>query len=276
MEGLHAAGFIDGVNMSITWLHTEGDPTLYAALVRALVDARVDIIIASSGSAIREAKKATSTIPIVMAGMPDAVEAGVIQSYQHPGGNVTGMAFSNGKELRKRIELFHETFPRIPRLLVVCVPDIDGERERRIDEVKSVGRTLNIEVETPLMRTNEDVGRALTVVGSNEGIVLLGYTLAWANTPAIIRFAATTKTPVVYSRLNDVEDGGLMSYGSNRHEIRVGVGGYVRKIVDGARPSDIAVSEPELYDLGINLRTAAQSGFTLPSSVLAMANKVIK
>ena len=276
MEGLHAAGFIDGVNMSIEWLHTEGDPKRFTEIVKSFVDDHVDLIVASSGSAIRAAKQATSTIPIVMAGMPDPDEEGIIQSYQHPGGNITGMAFSNGDELRKRIELFHEAFPRKTRLLVICVPDIDGEREQRIAQAQAVGRTFNMDVDTPLLTTGDEIARALAAMTADEGIVLLGYTLTWANTPKIIKFASVRKTPVVYSRLDDVKSGGLMSYGSSRHELRVGVGAYVRKIVDGARPGDLPVGGPTLYDLGVNQQTAVAAGFALPASVLGKATTVIE
>ena len=270
-EGLRDAGFIGGVNMAITWRHAQGDRSMFADAAREFAAANMDVIIAATTTATLAAKAATSTIPIVMVGVGDPVESGVITSVAHPGGNVTGTAFSNTDEGVKRLELLNRAFPGISKV-VLLDPEIS---ERRRERMTDAARALHLDLRIPRIVADQDFASVFGDLPADAGVVEMGHTLIWRNRDRIVALAAERRVPVVYSRQDDVEAGGLMSYGTDRKEFRVRTGYFVRQIVDGARPGDLPVQLDWKYDLAVNLAAASRAGITIPQHVLLQATKVI-
>lgn len=275
-EGLRDEGLVAGTNMTIEWRHTQGSSELYGVFADELVRLPVDILIASSGSAITAARAATSTIPIVMSGGPDPIENGWIRSYARPGGNVTGPAFSNVAESVKRLELLHEAFPTISRVVAIGNVPFVTNGAAILTELRRAADTLGVRLSAPEMSTYDDLSRGLSSAGSADALLILGNTLTFENVDRIIAVAAERRLPAVYSREEYVTAGGLLSYGSNRQAIRKGVGWYVRRIAEGASPGDLAVRLPQRFDLAVNLATAQRAELALPASVLGRATTVVR
>ncbi len=269
MEGLRAEGFIRGTNMEIEWRHTEGDRSLFPVIAQQFVTAPVDILIASTTSAAIAAQAATHTIPIVMQGAADAVDYGVVMDYSHPGGNITGTAFDNTQEALKRLELFHEAFPTIKWVVVLGTDPSAIHASARLTLLRRTAASLGIEISAPVLETDDDVPRVLESAANGGG--LMTGTTSFGSTARILSFAAERRIPAIYSRQENVQAGGLMSYGSNRRELRLPVGRFVRKIVAGVLPGEIPVQIPSKFDLAVNLGAAERAGLKLPTSVLARA-----
>jgi putative ABC transport system substrate-binding protein len=272
-EGLRDAGYVAGENMTIEWRHAQGNAELLSVFANELVRLPVDILIASTTSAALAAKTATSTIPIVMQGCGDPIEYGLIQSYAHTGGNLTGTAFSNAAETAKRLELLREAFPATSR--VVVIGNVPSARPAFFVELRRAADAMGIQLSAPEMRTDDDVSRALSSADAGDVLLVVGNTLVFQNIPRIVSFAAERRLPAGYSREADVRAGGLLSYGSNRREMRTRVGSYVHRIAAGAVLADLPVELPQKFDFAVNLGTAQRAGFSLAASLLSRATTVI-
>ena len=274
-QGLRDAGYLAGENMTIEWRHAQGNPGLYLVFANEFVELPVDVLIASPGTAVQVAKAATSAIPIVMHGCPDPIENGLIQSYSHPGGNVTGPAFSNVAEVTKRFELLREAFPATSRVLVIGNVLVATNAPAVLAELRRTSTAMGVELVAPELRTDDDVDGALNGASGADALLVFGSTLISPNIGRIVAFAAERRLPAVFAQEAHVRAGGLFSYASDRRVDRRRVGSYVRRIVEGARPGDLPVELPQKFDLAVNLGTARRAGLSIPRSLLDRATTVI-
>jgi putative ABC transport system substrate-binding protein len=274
MEGLRDEGYFVDQNMTIEWRHAEGKLERLPVFVDELIKKRVDILIAGTTQAALAAKAATTTLPIIMLGCGDPIDYGVIDSYSRPGANITGTAFSNLNEATKRIELLHEAFPSLTGVVVIGV--IPTGNPNTPTELRRTADALGLRLVAPQLRTDDDVAQALAIAEPTDGIVIVGNALVFQNVARIKTFASGRQLAVVYSRADDVRTGGLMSYGSNRKQIRLAVAPYVRRIAEGADPRLLPVQLPTKFDLAMNLQSAARSGLAPAASVVARADPVIR
>ncbi len=279
-QGLRELGYVEGQNLVLEYRSAKGKrkrlPEVAAELVRLKVD-----VIATSGNplAIRAAKRATRTIPIVMSsGGLDPVEAGFVMSLARPGGNITGLTRSITKLHPKRLELLKEAFPRISRVAIIWHLT---HRDQALKDVKAVGQALGIQIQSLLVEPRlglESLERAFSAISQEPPEALLvtssGPTLR--HRARVTELAAKTRLPTIYDNSAFVRAGGLMAYGAKSADSYRRAATFVDKILRGAKPADLPIERPIKFYLVINLKTAKKLGLTIPPQFLARADRVIK
>jgi putative tryptophan/tyrosine transport system substrate-binding protein len=274
-QELRELNYVEGRNISLEYRSAEGRANRLIDLAAELVRLRVDVMVTITSPGVRAARQATNTIPIVMAGVDDAVEQGFVASLARPGGNITGTSWLNPELSGKRLELLKESFPKVSRVAVLREA-IGGASSLRatIEAARVLGVQLQIlELRDPdelvsafAAMTRERVG-ALDVL---PGLMITGYMRQ------IVDLAAQARLPVIFPDGQFVESGGLMSYGPSPPDLYRRAATYVDKILKGAKPADMPVEQPTKFELVINQKTAKQIGVTIPPGVLARADRVIK
>jgi putative tryptophan/tyrosine transport system substrate-binding protein len=284
-EGIRLAlrerGYIEGQNIAIEYRSAEGKEDRFPEFAAELVRLKVDIIAVAGGDiALRAAKNATKTIPIVMVGTgSDPVEAGLVESLARPGGNVTGVTLLNRELSGKRLELLKEAVPKLARVAVLY----EQANRPSVIEVKEVlpgaARAVKLTIQPWEVRGTDDFERVFAAMGKQrpDGLyVPVGSPLMNTNRKRIAGLALKSRLPSMYIRWEFVDAGGLMSYGADLADGYRRVAIYVDKILKGAKPADLPVEQPTKFELVINLKTAKQINLTIPPNVLARADKVIK
>jgi len=276
-QGLRELGYIEGQNLVMEFRYAEGKMDRLAQLARDLVEHKVDVIVAGGTRVALAAKKATDTIPIVVAGAGDLVEAGLIKSFMYPGGNVTGVARMSPDFFGARIKLIKETLPKAAQVTALTNPNNPGHG-RSLKDAELGARSLGLTFQSVTARDPKDLNGAIASAASGGAQALFVVTDAMFNSQVfrIAQAAIKHRLPAVYDRPVFVEAGGLMSYGPNLPDLSRRAAEYVDKVLKGAKPSDLTLVQPTKFDLAINLKTAKQIGLTIPPNVLARADKVIR
>ena len=275
-QGLRDLGWIEGQNITIEYRWAAGNVDRLPALAEELVRLKVDVIVAvGGGQVVRPAKKATSTIPIVMAAVADAVDGGLVKSLASPGENVTGLSFLDTDLSAKRLELLKEAFPKISRVAILRHVT---SGTAALHAVESAARSLRLQLYPHEVQGPEDFEQAFSAMRQErtEALNVLASTILNANRKTLIELAAKHRLPAIYQWKEFVEDGGLMSYAASVTDMYRRAATYVDKILRGAKPADLPVEQPMKFEFVINLKTAKQIGLTIPQSVLYRADKVIK
>ena len=277
-EGLRERGYIEGQNVSIECRWTAGREEQAASIAAELVSLRVDLIVAYGTALVRAATQATGTIPIVMVAVIDPVGRGLIASLAHPGGNVTGLAYTAGVEIAgKRLQLLKEAVPKVSRVAVLAYaggPPNPGYRR----ETEAAAQALDItpqfyEVRDP--NEFEAAFGAMTKARAEALLVMPSPSFAF-HAKRLVDLAARSRLPAVYPGSYHAEAGGLIVYGVNEPDIFRRLGLYLEKIFKGANPGDLPVEQPTKFDLIINLKTAKALGLTISQSLLLRADEVIQ
>jgi putative ABC transport system substrate-binding protein len=282
-QGLRDLGYVEGENLIIEHRYAEGKPDRYPDLVSDLVRLKVDVIVANGTGPTTAAKKATSTIPIVMTSSTDPERTGLIASLAQPGGNVTGVTEISGELAGKLLELLKEVIPRLMRVAIVLPVQQTGElgvpSKLFLKEIEDPARALTIQIISLRVRRPEDYEgavRAATKERANALLSRLPPGTPFAHRKQLMELAAKSRLPVGSGQNLDTEAGGLMSYGWDRRDLYRRAATYVDKILKGTKPADLPVERPTKFEFVINLKTAKQIGLTIPPNVLARADKVIK
>jgi putative tryptophan/tyrosine transport system substrate-binding protein len=284
-QGLRDLGYVEGKNLVIEYRYAEGKRDRYPDLLSDLVRLKVDVIIANGTEPTAAAKKATSTIPIVMTSSTDPEQTGLIASLARPGGNVTGLTESSAALAGKLLELLKEIIPRLTRVAVVLPVsgqtggDVGRASKLFVKEIEKPARALAIQVISLTVRGPEDYEgaiRAATKERSNALLSRLPPGTPFAHRKQFMELAAKSRLPVGSGQNLDPEVGGLMSYGQDRRDLYRRAATYVDKILKGAKPADLPVEQPRKFEFVINLKAAEQIGLTIPQWVLVKADKVIK
>jgi putative ABC transport system substrate-binding protein len=247
--------------------------------VKELVQLQVDVLVVPTApSAIRAAKQATKTIPIVMVTLVDPVANGLVDSLARPGGNITGLATLQRDLSGKRLELLAEVVPRISR--VGILRNADGSMSAiGFKEYEAAARGLKIQLQPLEVRgPNPDLEGAFQAAAKrgSRAVITITSSLLFRNWKRIADLAIKSRLPSMYEGSAWVEAGGLMSYSTNDLEVFRRVATYVDKILKGTKPADLPVEQPTKFELIINLKAAKQIGLTIPPNVLARADRVIK
>jgi putative ABC transport system substrate-binding protein len=277
-QGLRELGYVEGKNIVIERRFAEGKldrlPTLAADLARL----KVDVIVTAGPLPTRAAKEATSTIPIVMAQDPDPVGNGFVASLARPGGNITGLATLFPEMSGKRLELLKEIIPDLSRVAVFGTSTYPGNAQALKESelaAKAFGVKLqHLDVLDP--KGIETAFRAASKGRADAGLWLVAGGVAGGHRTRILELAEKSRLPVIYGSRGIVEAGGLMTYGVSLTDLSRRAATYVDKILKGAKPADLPVEQPTKFELVINLKTAKQIGVTIPSHVLARADRVIR
>ncbi len=280
-QGLRELGYVEGQNILSESRLAKGKVDRLPQFAAELVNLKVDVILALGVKAGLAAKKATTTIPIVVVTGADLVRAGLVDSLTQPGGNLTGFTAFNPDLGGKRLELLKEAFPSVSRVGVLRDPDMGIAAERTIHfrQVETSAEALGVEHHPiEVGATNPDFEGALQAAMKRhvDALMVVGGTFFIRNRARIAKLVAKTRLPAMYTRVRFVKAGGLMSYGPRRDDSYRSAATYVDKILKGAKPTDLPVQRATRFYLDINLKTAKKQGLTIPPQFLARADKVIK
>ena len=273
---LRELGYVEGKNIVIECRYAEGKLEQLPDLAAELVGLKVDVIV-TSGSASLPAKKASATIPIVFAGYSDPVGSGLVSSLARPGGNITGLSLMTPDLDGKRSELLKEAFPKVARVAFLWQPG--GARGNLpLTEMEAAAKALGVKLISLEVRSLDDFEGAFARGKKERAQALITTTggIINAQQRQVLDFAAKNRLPAMYPNSEWVEAGGLMSYGPNIIGHWRRAADFVDKILKGAKPADLPVEQPKKFEFLVNLKTAKQIGLTIPSSVLARADRVIK
>jgi putative ABC transport system substrate-binding protein len=275
--GLRDHGYEEGKNITLEYRYAEGKTDRLAALARELVDMKVDVIVVGGTGVAVAAKNATSTIPIVVAGAGDLVEAGLIKSYIYPGGNVTGVGRLSADFFGDRLKLIKEILPKASQIAALSNPNNPGHG-RSLKDAELGARSSGMSFQNAAARAANEINGAVTAAAKGGASALFILTDAMFNSQVgpIAQAALKQRLPAVYDRNTFVEAGGLMSYGVNLSDLSRRAAEYVHHIFKGAKPSELTLVQPTKFDLAINLKSADQIGIKIPAEVTARAVKVIK
>lgn len=276
-RGLHEAGYVEGRDVSIGWWSGRGSYDKVADAAAALVKRKVDVIVVEGAPAAIAAKRATTTIPIVMALVGDPVGIGVIQSLAHPGANITGLTNQTVDLYAKRLQLLKEALPKASRLGVLFNPDTPYSASG-VSRIKSGAAAVGLTLKLESVRTTEQIQVAMTSLRRWKADVIMPFDDAFMtpHVPAILEEAWKARVPVVYAYTPLVRRGVLLSYAVHHPDMFRRAASYVDKILKGATPSSLPVEQPTRFELAVNLKTADALGFTISQSVLLQADDIVR
>ena len=279
LQGLRGLGHIDGQNISFEHRTSEGKPGRNPDLVADLVQRKVDIIVAEGTSPSLAAKKATTTIPIVMVSTTDPVGTGIVASLARPGGNVTGVTTVTGELGGKLLDILKEVIPGVTRVVIPGPPPGSPSADFFMKETELPARTLKIRVIRTTVNGREDYENVFRVAAKERAHALLVRIPPFApveQRKQFVELAAKKRLPAIYQASNWVEVGGLLSYGADRNLQFQRAAVYVDKIIKGVKPADLPIEQPMKFEFVINLIAAKQIGLKIPPNVLVRADKVIR
>src|ERR671925_2186923 len=275
-QGLREHGYSEGKNIVLEYRYAEGKYDRLPDLAKEFVREKVDVIVTTSTLSARAARKATSTIPIVMtSGSP--LERGLAESLAKPGGNVTGLSALLPELSGKRVELLKEAFPKITRVAALWSPR-SSEAVIGLKETEEAARAFVVPLHLVKVQTREDIEKAFAALPKanvNAILVVLSPEVT-LNSKIIVDLALKQHLPGMYPTHQFAEEGGLMAYGPLIGDLYRRAATYVDKILKGAKPADLPVEQPTKFELVINLKAAKQIGITIPPNVLARADRVIR
>jgi putative tryptophan/tyrosine transport system substrate-binding protein len=277
-RGLQDLGYVEGKNIQIEIRYVEENLDHLPGLVGELVQLRVEVLVSGILLAIRAAKHATMTIPIVMVVSVDPVATGIVDSLAHPGGNVTGLTKLTRELNGKRLELLKEMIPRISRIGVLWNAD-NSSAAIAFKEYETIAPTQKMQLQSLEVRgQNPDLEGAVQAAAKERAsaLIIVRDTVLNRYQKRIADLGIKNQLPSMYEGSDYVDAGGLVSYAANEAESYRRAATYVDKILKGAKPADLPVEQPTKFELVINLKTAKQIGLTIPPNVLARADRVIK
>ena len=275
VQRLHELGWIENRSVAILYRFAEGRDARFAEIAAEFVRMKVDVIV-TTGAAILEAKHATSVIPIVFTVASDPVGSGFVASLARPGGNVTGLSLQTTDLASKRLELLREVVPGLGQLAVMGNSGFVAVM-LEMRELETTARTLGLEIVTFGIGRAEDIVPAFEALnGRAQALYVCADSTTATNRIRIITLAQGARLPTMFTSRQEVEAGGLMSYGPNFSGLYRRAGDYVDKILRGAKPADLPIEQPTKFDLVINLITAKALDLTVPPTLLAQADEVIE
>ena len=276
LDAMRELGYVKGQNLVVQDAFGNGRPERLPALVAALVQAKVDVVVTTGTRETKAIREATSTIPIVMLVVPDPVAQGFVASLARPGGNITGLTNLVPGLSQKYVELLREVLPSASRFAVIATPPNPVPENRR--ELETAVKVLGMSVSFLAVHGAGDFEPALIRARKEgaTGIIVTSDPVTFLHRRTLVGLAEKHRLAGIYWTREYVEDGGLMTYSVSVRELRRHAATYVDKILKGARPADLPVEQPTKFELVINLKTAKALGLTIPPSLLRRADEVIQ
>jgi len=276
-QGLGGLGYVEGKNLLIEYRWAAGKDDSYAPLAAELVSLGVDVIVTQGTPATIAAKQATSTIPIIVGAAGDLVGEGVVASLARPGGNVTGFTNIDPDLSAKWLQFLKEALPKVSRVAVLYHGGPGGDQEE-LRETQTAAKKLVIQIHPLHVLEPDQFQSAYAAMTKERAQALIIFSGSFTNShrTELLDLAAKIRIPTMCGNPEWSEAGGLISYGHNRPDQWRRAATYVDKILKGTKPADLPVQQPMKFELVINLKTAKQIGVTVPPSVLARADKVIR
>ena len=276
-QALQELGYVIDQNVTYTGRWAEGKSEQMPGLAAELVGFNVDLLLTFGAPAAEAAKKATSSIPIVVVAAGDAVATGLVTNFARPGGNITGITDPATELSAKRLGLLKETVPSATRIAVLWNAG-DQAMTLRYREIERAARVLRVTIQPLGVREPDDIDEALSTMTRErpDAFFMVSDALTTLNRKRILDFATAHGIPAMYEFSLLVRDGGLMSYGPSLDDMFRGAAVYVDKILKGANPGELSLEQPTRYYLFVNLKTAKSLGLTIPQSLLLRADEVIQ
>jgi putative ABC transport system substrate-binding protein len=276
-DGMRGRGYVEGQNLSIDVRWPQGSFDQDPSVVTELVNSNVDVIVAWGTPTVIAVRRATSTMPIVMVSVGDPVGSGFIASLARPGGNITGISSIQVDLSAKLMELFVELVPGMKCVGVVRNPN-NPTVTVMLRETEDAVRKLNIQVEVVDAQTSDEFERAFAQLRakSADGVVLLADSTVIEHSRRIAELAQSARLPTAFQRRENVDAGGLLSYGADINNQFRQAAFYVHRILKGEKPAELPVQQPTKVELVINLKTAKALGLTVPLIMQMTADEVIE
>jgi putative ABC transport system substrate-binding protein len=276
-EALSKLGLEHGRTATIDLLGGEGDPNRLNALVAQIGVQKPDVIIAITSPAVVALKEAKLTIPVVFAFVPDPVGLGIVESLAQPGGNFTGVTYSESGLGGKRLELLLDAIVGTTKIAVLWNPSFPGHADA-LESIRASASTRGIEVFSRELKAVEDLESAFddAIRAKAQAAVFMADNVMFGNRKQVAELALKHRLPTIHSFPSEVEDGGLMFYGPSNGENYRRAAALTERILKGKRPGELPVERPTKFELIINLKTAKALGLTVPNTVLAQATEVIE
>jgi putative ABC transport system substrate-binding protein len=273
-QGLSDAGYVEGQNVAIEYRWAEGIYDRLPALAAEFVDRNVDLIAAQSDNSALAAKRATSTIPIVLVA-GDPVADGLVANLARPGGNLTGISILTIELHPKRLELLSELVPQA-RVIALLMNPKNANADPVRQDVQKAARAKGVELHIVMAATINEIEAAFADIVKRQagGVVVASDPFFSTRREQLVALAARHAVPAIYQRREFVEEGGLISYGSKLAAAYRQAGIYGAKILKGTKPADLPVQQPATLELVVNLKTAQALGLTLPQSLLMRADQI--
>jgi putative tryptophan/tyrosine transport system substrate-binding protein len=276
-QALRDLGYTEGQNIDIDYRLADGDIGRLPSLAAEMASLPVDVFLTAGPVPTQAAKDATTTIPIVMIGIPDPISDGFVASLARPGGNITGFSSLETGLSGKRLELLKVTSPTATRVAVLWTAANPG-MEQKWRETQVVADALGVQLISVNVQALADIDDLINIVARENANGLMVWSFALANThaPRVVDLALQTRLPAVYDLRAFVDAGGLMYYGWDSLQNYGRAAYYVDRILKGAKPADLPVEQPMTFDFVVNLKTARDLGITFPNEILLQVTEVIQ
>jgi putative ABC transport system substrate-binding protein len=276
-QGLSELGYVEGRNVAMELRWAEGKYDRLPGLARELVGLRMDVIVAVAVPAIRAAKEATRTIPIVMAAVVDPVATGLVASFSRPGGNITGQSTMAPEVVGKQLEMLKEIVPKASLVAALWNPSNPGNPPQ-LRGAEVAARTLGLRLQPLEARNPSDFDNAFAMMTKqrSDALIVLVDVMFNEHRTRIAHLATVSRLPAVYGLPEHAAAGGLITYSASTRELFRRSATYVDRILKGAKPADLPIEQPTKFELAINLKTAKALGLTIPPSLLQRADQVIE
>ena len=274
-QGLLELGYVEGRNIILEPRYAMRKRSRLPKLAKELLGLKVDVIVVTGATAARVTRKASPSIPIVVASAGDLVGSGIVASLARPGGNTTGNTGYSGQLAGKQLQLLKEALPPLKRVAVLYST---ATRRYIFERYKAAGRVLDIEIQEFGVADQKAFNGAFAAMAKAraDALILIVSRLTSVNRRDLIKLAAKGKLPTMCWRPSMARAGCLMSYGADRNEMYRRAATFVHKILKGAKPADLPVQQPTKFDFVINLETAKALSITFPRTILLRADKVIE
>ena len=268
--GLRDLGYSEGRDVVIEWRSANGDYDRLPNLV-------VDLIVQDSTVGTEVTKRATSTIPIVMALVLDPVGSGLVRSLASPGGNITGLSMMATELYPKRLQLLKDVNPQLSRAAVLWNPD-HPFHVKAVESLKRIAPSLSIELSSAAVRSPEQFAPAISsaIQEKVQALYVVEDPIFFAHQTTLLELASAARLPTIHELRRWPEASALMSYGPDLHDLFRRSAFYVDRILKGAKPGDLPVEQPTKFELVINLKTAKRLGLEIPPTLLALTDEVIE
>ncbi len=274
-QRLHELGYSTGRNMTLEYRASEGMADRLPQLARDLVRMKVDVIVTTTAPGAQAAKQATATIPIVIAGVDDAVDQGFVTSLARPGGNITGISWLNTELSAKRVELLKQTATKTSR--IAFLREAVGAAAS-LRAIEAAARTLGIRLVVVELRAPNEIEGVFAALAQErvDALMVAHGSMLTGQERHIVELARKHRMATIFPFRNAVEVGGLMSYGPKAVDLYRRAADYTDRILKGAKPSELPVEQPTSFELVINLKTADALGMKIPQVMLLSADDVIR
>src|SRR5262249_14378422 len=273
LQGLHELGWVEGQNIAIVYRSADGNEKRLSVVASQLVQANVDIIVSTSSRGTLAARQVTGTIPVVAT----SLEGRRLIDLHRPEGNITGVSHMPQELGGKRLELLKEIISEISRVAILANM-VDPTQVKPIKEIDAIARSLSVQIQILNVKKPDEIENAFAsmVREKADALSVLTSSMFTLNRAEIVKRARKSRLPAIYPDSRFTDAGGLVSYGPNDAELYRRAAYFVDRILKGAKPADLPVEQPTKFELVINLKTAKQTGVTIPPKVLMWADRVIE